>query len=196
VVLPPALITIAGFCATAGEIAGDTGPGFFRRTGLFTGNRTDDCPFPAGIDIEFQEDNLLPGTAEEIALLQGNGEGRADQGGFDMRAAIAIPPLRVMGIGQILRGNPGEGAPEIGKDAGFVLDHGQGRRGVEDKKVDKPRPDGTVQDSFFDIAGDIDDVSFPFRCNFQDCAEHGSSIVPLLRPGKNHFSGKTGWEVC
>ena len=51
----------------------------------------DDGAF-AGADVALQQEHLLPGAQEEPALVDRHGQRRAEQGGLQMRMAVAVVP--------------------------------------------------------------------------------------------------------
>ena len=67
-----------------------------------------DLALPGAV-VEIQQDDLLPGPQLEPSLVDGDAQGRLEEGRPDVGIAVAVPPAAVMGIGQVLGEKPLDG---------------------------------------------------------------------------------------
>lgn len=91
-----------------------------RKAGLFPYDLKDDPP-PSRPVVEVEEDNLLPGAKEQKAVLEGDGDGGAEERRPDVGEAVPVPPPGVMGVGDVLGGYPTKSLPEVLQGTVFVL---------------------------------------------------------------------------
>lgn len=133
---------------------------------LFAGKLEDDSSF-ARADIEINEDNLLPCPQHQLAVGEGNSNGKTEQGSADVGIAVAVAPAGIVLVGDVLRRESRPHFFEIGDKSRLVLHDGHTAGSMGAENCDRAFTDAGFSEALFNIRGDIDDIGIALRFNFE-----------------------------
>lgn len=154
----------------------------------------------SGAGVEVDQDDLLPGAEGELAFNEGDDEGRAEQGGSDVRVAIVVLPGFFVFVACVLGGYFFEGGGQVVLDESrFVFHGGQGRCRAYVEEGDGSGLHGGGSNEARHLLGQVDDVcaAVGFDVNGFGFDHFGSSCVVFLAlwepvPGSlRHI----GWQI-
>jgi hypothetical protein len=115
----------------------------------------------AGFDVTFQVKDLLPGSQDQTAFLDGNGQGRAEHGCLQMRMAVAVMPGLFMAVAAAGGHELVQKVRQVLPESRFVFNGAHGGRTADIENMSSSRFNAGLFYNLANVTGQVMQVVVP-----------------------------------
>lgn len=127
---------------------------------LLADDRDDDLSL-SGFDVAFEEEDLLPGSEDESAVADWDGDLGPEPGCLEVGVSVSVVPGSLVAVVSAWGHEPVEDVGEVLLEAGFEFDGADGSGAADVEDVGDAGLDVGFVDCVGDVAGDVVHVAVP-----------------------------------